>query len=352
MIGFEAELDVPTFQKLSLDGMEPGSENIYSFLFGGYKDTSVTAGAVPYLKIKPDVSDYATVGEALTQGLSAFLKLEPFMKKHEKGVLITKLEYETTALPEADADSDQFYSKQAKLITEHARQLISRAKLEVFAVLKPAANMWAGVPVSEIEFWIERGRQRPEQEAQKRAEMTVHALGKMLDKVRDRFAIQATAGVFPSVIPTLFEQGEKPLDQPSAEGGEAWKIAYPLIVSAIQQVLNEPTIMNHQSLQVLANNEVYREAFKGHLYLLCSYLVGDALSVSSMFEKKSAKNAVPYHAKINLGYAHKAMPEGFREPLPVKLAQSIADVLTTQECTKLEFWLKQNLGLTRIMHQL
>jgi hypothetical protein len=40
------------------------------------------------------------------------------------------------------------------------------------------------------------------------------------------------------------------------------------------------------------------------------------------------------------------MPEGFREPLPVKLAQSIADVLTTQECTKLEFWLKQNLGLT------
>jgi hypothetical protein len=342
MIGFEAEFDVPTFQKLSAGGMESGYEDIYSFLFGGYTDTSVATGANEFFKIKPDVADYATTGNELFLALSAFLKLNAF----KKSVLITKLEYETPPVTETSPASDKTFSQQANLIMEHASQFARQAKDQIVEVPKPAVNMWAGVPVKEITEVINHGRQLLQKQAQDRAEMTATALEKMRAQVREEFAIQATAGIFPSVVPRLFEEPEKPLDQSSTKNGEAWKIAYPLIVSAIEQVLDQPAIKNHKSLQVLENNQVYREAFKGHLYLLFSYLVGDALSVSSLFENMSVKNAVPYHAKINLGYVYKAMPKGFQEPLPLALAQMIADVLTTQECTKPDFWLKQNLGLS------
>ena len=74
--------------------------------------------------------------------------------------------------------------------------------------------------------------------------------------------------------------------------------------------------------------EVRRQAFKGHLYLLCSYLVGDALSRTALFEKMSVKNAVPHHSKINLGNFYKAMPgEGGPKP-PNDLAEWIAEKLT------------------------
>ena len=125
------------------------------------------------------------------------------------------------------------------------------------------------------------------------------------------FAIQATAGIFPSVIPRLFENDQKTLDRPfEPQLKKAWQTAYPLICKSVAEVMNDETFSKHEWVQANLKDDVRRQAFKGHLYLLCSYLVGDTLSQTELFKNMSVKNAVPYHAKLNLGYFYKALPGG------------------------------------------
>ena len=102
--------------------------------------------------------------------------------------------------------------------------------------------------------------------------------------------------------------------------------------------MNDETFSKHEWVQANLKDDVRRQAFKGHLYLLCSYLVGDTLSQTELFKNMSVKNAVPYHAKLNLGYFYKALPGGGSKAPPVELAKSIAEKLTAQEYVGPEFW--------------
>ena len=355
MIGFEAELQVPTFQL----GKWPDdvdstyffyvNANIYSFLFCGYEDTkTVVSSTERFLKIKPDVADYAELGKPLFDALSDFLQIganDRFLNEPR----MTKLEYETFPINEATANSNETYKAQAASIRDHAAKFALKAQNEIVEVPdtrktegtsaspesgligRDSGGMYAGVPVEDIEGIIAGDKPKAKASA-----INEH-LQKIRAKVKPEFAIQATAGIFPSAIPQLFENQEKPLDQPfTPKLRKAWETAYPLIRKSVEEVMNDETFRNHEWVQANLKENVRREAFKGHLYLLCSYLAGDALSQTDLFKKMSAKNAAPYHAKINLGNFYKAMPgEGGPKP-PIKLAGWIAEKLTGEKPRRAE----------------
>ena len=145
------------------------------------------------------------------------------------------------------------------------------------------------------------------------------------------------------MIPQLFENPQKPLDQPfTPELREAWDTAYPLICTSVQSIMADAKFENDEWVKTNINSKLRHDAFKGHLYLLCSYLVGDKLSQTEPFKKMSVKNAVPYLAKLNLGYFHKALPEGGSKT-PDELARWIAEALAGQEYVKPDFWSKRGL---------
>ena len=345
MIGFEAELQVPTFRQEKWPDEADSTyfflvnANIYSFLFCGYEDTkTVVSSTERFLKIKPDVADYAVEGKLLFAALSDFLQIaneNRFLNEPR----MTKLEYETFPINEAAADSDKTYLAQAASIKNHAAKFAVKAQNEIVEVPdtrktegtsastetgligQDPYGMYAGVPVQDIEGIIAGDKPK--------ASAINELLQKIRAKVKPEFAIQATAGIFPSAIPQLFENPQKPLDRPfTPKLREAWETAYPLICKSVAEVMNDETFRNHEWVQANLNEDVRRQAFKGYLYLLCSYLVGDALSQTALFEKMSAKNAVPYHAKINLGNFYKAMPgKGGPKP-PADLAAWIAKKLT------------------------
>jgi hypothetical protein len=371
MIGFEAELQVPTFRL----GVWPEDAdaiytfnfgaNIYSFLFCGYEDTkTVVSWTERFLKIKPDVADYAELGKLLFQELSNYLQIEE-KKRFRKEPQMTKLEYETYPINEAAANSNETYKAQAASIRDHAAKFASEAQNKIVEVPdtrgktgddiattegtsespgtgligQESDGMYAGVPVEDITAAINLGNPQANEHISK----INNLFQKIRAKVRPQFAIQATAGIFPSVIPQLFENPQKPLDQPfTPKLREAWATAYPLISKSVQSIMHDAKFENDEWVKTNLSDELRRDAFKGHLYLLCSYLVGDTLSQTEPFKKMSVKNAVPYLAKLNLGYFYKALPQRGSET-PVELACWIAKALVDQEYVKPEFWSKRGL---------
>jgi len=352
MIGFEAEVDVPIFQDIAgMEGVvfdgEQDVKAIYSFLFGGHEKTDATILKNDEFTIKPDVSDYP--GQQLFEALAAidptFAAHTPRRAGKPMPVLIRKMEYITPPINEMDAAADQIYERQAASIKGHLAQFGPQAAQKVFHL--PETNCYVGIPVQEIQQLI-RKTQNPAQVAEAN-----NALTNIQLKVQQRFALQATAGIFPSIIPELFRR--RLLDEPSPKLKQAWDIAFPMIATLVQKVFDDEEIKKEAWMQRLTGNDVHLQAFKGHLCLLSSYVIGDALSESTLFENMSAKNAVPYHAKINLGYIHKALPEGFVKVAPAPppeadeehLVPKIAAVLTEDNETRKDIWLERKFGLKK-----
>lgn len=323
MIGFEAELAVPTFR--DSHGMV-GRNVIYSFLLGGYPDTGEAVGGNDLYRIKPDVSDYASKGRLL---LLAMKKAFNEVKASADDVRMTKMEYETPPLDEARDGSDDVFAAQAAAIREHADKFAGRAADQIVEVPDPAVHMFAGVPLAAFDAVLADLRLVNHAEIQK----VITALGQALARVRAatkyEFAMQATAGILPSAIPTLFESELKPLDQPVGNLGEAWRRGYPLLRDFVDETMTAASVRD-------AVPTGMDRSFRGHLYLIASYLLGDALTQTAIFSAISAKNAVPYHAKLNLGDFRQAAPHLPR--LPDTVVDSIAVNLTGKEWTRSSYW--------------
>jgi len=359
VIGFEVELSVPTFWP----GFGLEDDNlICSFLFSGFKYTDKAVGGdddLSLFEIKPDISDYAVRVQDLLKAL-----LEPLRLTSDPGsnppvysrpgtfdkipVRITKLEYATFALDEVNPSVDAAnirLSAQAKAIRDNVKGILPAAQERVLPVPQPFLPfneaMYAGIPANQIKALT---KSNPN---------ALGLLNKLKDAVHSRLAIQATAGIFPSKVPQLFEEaGTWQLDR-SQTFGAAWGIAYPLICSHVNLIIDQ--VKKDAWGQENLRDKRFEQGFKGHLYLLCSYLVGQALTQTSLFENTTAKNAVPYHAKMNLGDFHKAMPKGNPFPIsahqPLKgmqsieggsnLAENIALLLCQPEWAKTNYWIGQ-----------
>jgi hypothetical protein len=330
MIGFEAELSVPTFEiPYGLDDWGA----IHSFLFGGYENTDVAAGFIEgSFKIKPDVSDYQPAGQAILRKLSEFYNVGEETGKFSNDVRITKMEYETYPIDEVTADSNTRFLAQADAIKEHSERFVEQAMVGIVEVPYPAGGMYAGVPVGQIQKVID---DNPDCEAVKALS---DALNKMRTKTKFEFVIQATAGILPSVIPALFESDTNPLDRPGAKLTEVWATGYPLLRKFVNETMTSEWFKTDSWVTENLGDDVRKAAFKGHLYLIASYLVGDALTQTKLFDLMSAKNAVPYHAKINLGDFHQATP--YKDAVPQSLAEQIAESLKGKDWVKSRFWVE------------
>ena len=218
MIGFEAELQVPTFRL----GKWPDdadaiysfyfSANIYSFLFCGYENPkTVVSYTERFLKIKPDIADYAEEGKLLFDALSDFLLIAK-ESRFLKDPRMTKLEYETCPINEAAADLDKTYSAQAESIKKHAAKFASKAQSEIVEVpdtrgktgddiattegtsespgtgligQELSDGMYAGVPVEDITAAINLGNPQANEHISK----INNLLRRIRAKVKPEFAI-------------------------------------------------------------------------------------------------------------------------------------------------------------------
>src|ERR1700677_492935 len=135
MIGFEAELNVPTFQAT---GNMQGRDAVIAFLFGGYKDTDQAVGGNEFFKIKPDVSNYQRVGQEILMPFRAFVSLQD-RGLGEDNVRITKMEYETSPpVDEAADDANDNFIGQATAVRNHSETFFTQAKERVVTVPSPA----------------------------------------------------------------------------------------------------------------------------------------------------------------------------------------------------------------------
>jgi hypothetical protein len=346
MIGFEAELDVPIFQNIdqmaSVEARgEPGAKTIYSFLFGGHETTDVAITGNDDFTIKPDVSGFP--GQQLFDALASidptFADQRPLRAGKPMPVSIRKIEYITSPINEMDPTADDTYKRQAGSIKRHLEDFGPQAAQKIFRL--PGTECYVGIPVEDIQNLIGKAQNSAQ------ASQANQALANVQLKVQQHFALQATAGIFPSIIPELFRT--RKLDQPSPKLRQAWEIAFPMIDTFVQNVFDNAKIKKDAWTKDLIQKDLLR-AFRGHLYLLSSYVVGDALSESTLFENTSGKNAVPYHAKINLGYVYKAMPESFAKPdvdLEEELIEEISSVLTECNRTRTDSWLQEKFGLEK-----
>jgi hypothetical protein len=331
MIGFEAELSVPTFEDSRYQVQGQQAEAILTFLFGGFENTDLVAGANEFFKIKPDVSDYQRAGQKILGPLSGFVEVG---SRKSKDVRITKMEYETHPVDEAADDANDKFTGQAAAIKEHSESFFARARAGIVPVPPPAAaGMHAGVPVAQIQTVVNNGLAHDHPRARELAGQLSEATQALLAGVIFEFALQATAGIAPSAIPTLFERETKPLDRPVSQLAEASLLGYPLLREFVDTTMTTTAWIQEE----ITNNET-RAAFKGHLYLIASYLLGEALTQTSIFKSMSAKNAVPYHAKINLGDFYLAAPLLPEVPQPV--AAEIFRKLNSKEWTKSDFWVE------------
>jgi hypothetical protein len=348
MIGFEAELDVPIFQdiqemeRVDFHG-DQDVKAIYSFLFGGHDTTGTTIVGNGDFTLKPDVSGFP--GQQLFDALAAidptFSTQRPLRAEKPMPVLIRKMEYITPPINEMDATADLTYERQAESIKRHVAQFGPQASQKVYRL--PNTECYVGIPVQEIQQFIAKAQNTAQADAANKA------LANIQRKTQQHFALQATAGIFPSIIPELFRT--RLLDQPSPLLRQAWDIAFPMIESFISQIFEDDVIKKENWTQTLKSKDIHVRAFKGHLCLLSSYVIGDALSQSALFENMSGKNAVPYHAKINLGNVHKAMPGAFNkldETFEEDILAKIADVLTEEGETRTARWLKAKFNLDQV----
>ncbi len=144
-------------------------------------------------------------------------------------------------------------------------------------------GMYAGVPVKDIEGIIAGDKPKASAINEHISRDTRRSEAGVCDSGHRR---QSSHQQFRNCLKIT----QKPLDRPfTPKLREAWETAYPLICKSVAEVMNDETFRNHEWVQANLNEDERRQAFKGYLYLLCSYLVGDALSQTALFEKMSAQ---------------------------------------------------------------
>jgi hypothetical protein len=195
--------------------------------------------------------------------------------------------------------------------------------------------MYAGVPKAAFDAMLASVPWKKHPEGTAASAAVSDALKVIRGDTNFEFAMQATAGILPSAIPSLFESETKPLDRARGKLADAWSVGYPLLRGFVDETMADDSVKGMADAR--------RGALKGHLYLIASYVLGEALTQTSLFASMSAKNAVPYHAKINLGDVHLAAP--LMGQMSKDLALEIGDILMRKEWAKPSFWV-QKLSLT------
>jgi len=318
LVGFEAEFSVPTYKQPE-SGLT--DENIlYAFFKGGYDQPFRSVGEVSGLyDIIPDVSGFNTHASALRASLGPFLNhksQQMFNKFKELKLGVTKLEYRTKAIDEIGSGSTQTFEAQFSAIKNHADGVLATVHKGSTIVQQPASGMMTGIPMKQIDDLINASGLPEIQQVQDSRQKVKEKLENYKNEVKDELDIQATVGILPSEIPSLWqEERDKHRQSETVVGGgrdSSWtgiqREAANCIISIVQKLMSNEELTRYIEQNHIS--DVRKQALEGLMYTIVSYLVGDALSQTTLFDKMDVKNAVPYLSKLNLSNWNQAMPLG------------------------------------------
>jgi len=288
-VGFELELAVPSMGAPKALGANFRNGNglppldIGRALLGGVAYGTVIRPSPP-VKL---TADHGSVDRApIINGLVGLNKMDAVVDPD----VSSNLEYVTDAIDELAPGSNAAFARQAATVAWHIQDTVAKARSYALHEITGAPGFYTGLPYQGFHDWLP-----PLDFA-----ALLPALNAVRQTFRDEVYMQATVGVIPSAIPRLFGQletqatGHRDANLPRFSMEDASFEAIGMIFNDVQTVLAEL----RRDVFVTGLGNISYDAFRGALFLLFSYIIGNAISQTAGSEGGTVKNAVPFLIKI------------------------------------------------------
>ncbi|MFJ6579519.1 DUF4157 domain-containing protein [Streptomyces sp. NPDC091368] len=300
LVGFEVELSVPSFARheptgLNTVGGRAAGTDIGGFFHGGFP-YGATVMSEQNLTI---LTDHNSVGRK-ARALYALLCGLPGdggqpVAAGQQAASMSNLEYVTAPFDEMAAGSDVAIRQVADRIDAHVNAIFQQAPDRNLLQVPGSPTAWTGTPLEALKQWL-----GPELFARPEVQK---AVADFQAEVKAEMYIQATLGVLPSGLPSLYDyQAQVSHDSRRAAGKEhiadGWRDAAAAVSRAVPRLRSE--VVPHLIPGLNAGDQ---EALTGTLALGLSYAIGSAMVEAGVRgPTASTKNAVPFLLKLaNLG---------------------------------------------------
>ena len=332
-VGFEAELSVPSIAPpagvsppLSV---QPGPEggvataNIEAFLKGGlpYGASAPLGNTTADFQLKADHNRLQNLHTAVRRKLGSMGFAMP-----PRTDTMSNLEYVTVAEDEFAPASTSRFRTIADAVRTHANAMFPAVTSQMSPIAAPGAGAYTGVPEADFRAWLGTRYNEIDPEIQAFKSGTVN-----------EFYLQATVGIKPSAIGDLFKSRT-----PYLWASSAYQEAAADVVSTVKSLTNTDQFKNDVWVSNLKTNyPVDYDAFVGLLHLIFSYVVGQAINRTNLYDGSSEKNAVPFLSKLtDMGAAIQlAVPDRLRaSPVPLNIQNLARNAFLTSPYATVNYW--------------
>ncbi len=347
-VGFEVEMSVPTFGKPVAfhpewfkDGPEGAKapKNIEIFLFGGLP-YGHDIGENANFRLTSDHNDLQRKSKAI---LGKLLEMGYVLGHPAKGDYknVSNLEYVSPALDELAPNSTTAFQTQFNAMKNHMQTVWTDAKTKMKLIGAPAAACGTGVPVAEFKQWLGDDYKTIEP-----------FITEFQDAMTENLYLQATVGVIPSALRDLHKRQIPESDDDKTH----WHKAIAGIDAYVDKVVDDLIREDDPFLTDLASPKpdllkakvhgIEMEAFKGELFMILMYMVGNALNQTDLLGGSSGKNAVPFLSKMNLGQIQDTAMTNYQrgflgEYPPDATIRKIIAAFKSFKAVKVENWVAQ-----------
>ncbi|MFF8993877.1 DUF4157 domain-containing protein [Streptomyces sp. NPDC014983] len=300
LVGFEAELSLPSFGQGSLQGLNPVEGRQPDPVIGAFFN-----GGVPYgrrllnegnLSLLTDHNVLSRKAAAVHRVLAGLVGPDsvPAVGKPQQASL-SNLEYVTAPFDEMAPGSDRAVQELAQQIEAHAQAMIGQNPQQRALQIPGTTQYATGLPLTELRAWL-----GPRLFADTALQA---AISDFQSSVQWEFYVQATVGVVPSGLPSLYSfQGGVDHGSRRRPGNEhiadAWTHAARTVAASLGRLRE---IAPRLAGRPLEGGD--QEALTGTLAMGLSYAIGTAMvEGGARGANSTTKNAVPLLLKLaNLG---------------------------------------------------
>ncbi|MEU8825094.1 DUF4157 domain-containing protein [Streptomyces sp. NPDC048636] len=297
LVGFEVELSVPSFGPHPTTGLNPvGGEapaTELGWFFHGGLPYGHTVMSEQNLTILTDHNSLARRVRALHAVLAELAGPDGSpVVTGQPASSTSNLEYVTAPFDEMAAGSDAAVKQVADRIEAHIGEIFQKDPKNNAFPVPGSANTATGTPLAALRKWL-----GPELFHSPKVQSAINGLQ---SDIKWELYVQATLGVLPSGLPSLYSFQATGVDHESrrAPGKEhiadAWRDAAATINRSVRKLRSE--VVPHL-LPGLESGD--QEAMTGTLALGLSYAIGSAMVEAGVRgPTASTKNAVPFLLKL------------------------------------------------------
>ncbi len=355
LVGFEVEVSVPITSRgasapvkavESDQGTGPKPDVAIGAFFTGAPAYGTVIGQLPWetgrtIEMSTDHNVMRQAGAALFDEIA---DRYPDTLAGVEHIDLANLEYGTPALDELADGSNERFKSLAVAIDQHVAGIMTGKPAEKISVLAHSKTHAVGIPVPQLRAWLELDRY-----GEKEIEEKLAALQRT---VRWSMYIQATVGVLPTGLATMYESQADDLPSTRGRAPSPLKDAANAVVAMSKRVEAQSFLAEFAAGHDEGKDEADRftegdlAAVRGLLTLATSYAIGNVLGQTGLLGG-TQKNAVQLLSKLeDIGEVSKAAPDRLRklrgqeelEYLRTFVAAAAAWIHTAPQ-TGLAYWL-------------